>query len=285
MASLATVPNDVEEIDLPFVLGRMNFSQDIARATSNLLDPAKTYRPLEAHEVKIRDARPIRDRLDLDAEGFVLLDHISSVSHLRDPKQLEGVYHNEIGPLIKKTTGADVVIPYRAYCQVRLSQRARGENGDETTRPAGFVHADVTRKTFRQWVSWVQQAEGVTVPSYRRVALYNAWRAVSPPPQDFPLAVADGLSVKSGKYVVMDNVTGLEGEGPSVETRLALYDPDNKWYYFSNMRASELIVFKTYDSKFNDDQTVMHSSFNNTARYPDATPRESIEARFFAFWL
>jgi len=285
MASTATLSNQAQEIDLPLVLGRMNFSRDIPRATSNLIDPAKTYRPLEAHEVEIRDARPIRDRLDLDREGFVLLDHNSSVSHLRDAKQLEGVYHDEIGPLIKQITGADVVLPYRAYCQVRLSQRAPGESGDETTRPAGFVHADVTGKTFLEWASYVQQAEGVTVPPYRRVALYNAWRAVSPPPQDFPLALADGFSVKSGKYVVMDNVTGLEGEGPSVETRLALHDRDNKWYYFSNMRANELLLFKTYDSKFNDAQTVMHSSFNDTARHPDAAPRESIEARFFAYWL
>ena len=285
MASPATASNQAEEIDLPRVFGKMNFSRDIPRATSNLIDPTKTYRPLETHELEIRDARPIRDRLDLDREGFVLLDHTSSVSHLRDAKQLEGVYHDEIGPLVKKITGADVVLPYRAYCQVRSSQRAPGENGDETTRPAGFVHADVTRKTFLEWASYVQQAEGVAVPAYRRVALYNAWRAVSPPPQDFPLALADGFSVKSGKYVVMDNVTGLEGEGPSVETRLALYDRDDKWYYFSSMRENELLLFKTYDSKFNDAQTVMHSSFDDTASHPGAAPRESIEARFFAFWL
>ena len=285
MATPSTAPREPDVADLPYVYGTMNFSQHVARATSNLIDASKTYRPLEAHEVKIRDARPIRDRLDLDKEGFVLFVHVSSVSHLRDIKQLKGVYHDEVGPLIQSISGADIIIPYRAYCQVRLSQRARGENGDETTRPAGFVHADITQKTFLEWAQWVQKDEGVDVPSHRRVALYNTWRAVSPPPQDFPLALTDGLSVKSGQYVVMDNVTGLEGEGPSVETRLALYDPEDRWYHFSNMCETELLVFKTYDSKFNDEQTVMHGSFNNTAAYPDANPRESIEARFFAFWL
>lgn len=285
MAGSADVAMVDAELDLPSVSASLNFSQNIPRARSNVSDPSQTYRPLETHKVTIRDARPIRDQLDLDREGFRLLHHVSSVSHLREAKQLEGVYHDEIGKLIKEISGADFVLPYRTYCQVRLSQRAPGENGNDTTRPAGFVHADVTKKTFHDWAKWVQQDEKIQVPPYRRVVMYNTWRAVSKPPQDFPLALTDGFSIKSGKYVVMDNVTSMEADGHTVETRLARYDPEDKWYYFSNMREDELLVFKGYDSKFNDDQTVWHSGFNNTEKHPNATPRESIEARFFAYWL
>ncbi|MGF6604057.1 hypothetical protein P3T23_008812 [Paraburkholderia sp. GAS448] len=285
MSGFAAAARAYTEIHLPSVEAYMNFSQNIPRARSNVIDPSQTYRPLEAHKVIIHDARPIRDYLDLDKEGFILVDHVSSVSHLRDAKQLEGTYHDEIQAAIKKISGADYVLPYRTYCQVRLSQRAPGENGNDTTRPAGFVHADVTQETFHDWARWVQEDEKITVPPHKRVVMYNTWRAVSKPPQDFPLAFTDGFSIKPGKCVVMDNVTSMEAEGHTVETRLGLYDPDDKWYYFSNMSEEELLIFKGYDTKFNDDQTVWHSSFNNTELHPNATPRESLEARFFAFWV
>src|SRR5579872_5428935 len=105
------------EVQLPSVEAYLNFSQNIPRARSSVTDPSQTYRPLEAHKVTIRDARPIRGQLDLDREGFVLLDHASSVSHLREAKQLEGTYHDEIGAVIKKVSGADYVLPYRTYCR------------------------------------------------------------------------------------------------------------------------------------------------------------------------
>lgn len=270
---------------LPSVNVVLNFSQDIPRARSSVLDPSQTYMPLEPHEITIRDARPIREQFDLDQQGFALLDHKSSVTHLRDPKQLDRVYHDEVGSFIKSVSGADIVLPYRIYLQCRLSQRAPGENGNATTRPAGFAHADITEKTFRDWVRWVQDDEKVPVPAFRRAALYQTWRAVSKPPHDYPLTLADARHTRTGHYVVMDNITSLEKDDHTVETRLGLYDPAQQWYYFSNMRDDELLVFKGYDSQYNDAQTVLHTGFDNTGLHPDASPRESIEARFFAFWL
>jgi len=284
MASSAPMAAN-DGMDLPSVMASVNYCQDIPRAYSSVAHPETNVRPLETHDVVIHDARPIRDRLDLDVEGFNLFDHHSSVSHLRDATALQATYHDEVGAFIKQISGADIVLPYRAYCQVRLSQRAPGEKGNDTTRPAGFIHADVTLKTFLNWSRWVQDEEGVQVPSWSRCTLYNTWRAVSKPPQDFPLALTDGMSVKPGKYVVMDNDVGLDDPDRAIETRLGVYDPDDRWYYFSNMHADELLVFKGYDSNFEDVQTVMHTGFNNTKKHPDATPRESIEARFFAFWL
>ena len=278
----ATAPTEAQ---LPSVQVTLNFSQDIPRARSSVVDPAQTFMPLEPHEITIRDARPIREQFDLDRQGFALLDHKSSVSHLREPKKLDAVYHEEVGEFIRKISGADIVLPYRIYLQCRLSQRAPGEKGDATTRPAGFAHADITQKTFNDWVRWVQEDEKVKVPEFKRAALYQTWRAVSVPPHDYPLTLADARHTRTGHYVVMDNITSLETDDHTVETRLGLYDPAQRWYYFSNMREHELLVFKGYDSRYNDSQTVLHTGFDNTAKHPDATPRESIEARFFAFWL
>ncbi len=285
MSSEATAKRRSVESELPFVVSTVNYCADVPRASAYVVTPEKNYRPLVATTVKIRDARPIREQLDLETYGFALFDHKSSVTHLRSAEQIDGPYHKEVGKLISDISGADFVLPYRKYMQLRLSQRAPGESGNEFTRPASFVHMDFTQKSFRDFIRWVQEAEGVTPGEYSRVVFYQTWRALSPPPQDYPLALTDGISVKPGNYVVMDNYITADATGDNVvETRLGKADPDDRWYYFHNMRPDELVVFKGNDTRFGDTQSVLHTGFDNTIAEPDAIPRESLEARFFAFW-
>jgi len=285
MSSTAIARDKPTESELPFVTATVSYCADIPRAQAYVVTPEKNYRPLIATTVKIRDARPIREQLDLDQQGFMLIDHKSSVTHLRTPEEIDATYHQEVGALIKQISGADFVLPYRKYMQLRLSQRAPGEHGNEFTRPAGFVHMDFTQKSFQDFIRWVQETEGVSPGEYSRVVFYQTWRALSPPPQDYPLAITDGRSVKPGNYVIMDNYITSDMSGDNVvETRLGKADPQDRWYYFSNMRIDELLVFKGNDTRFGDSQSVLHTGFDNTAAEPNAVPRESLEARFFAFW-
>ncbi|MGF6899847.1 hypothetical protein P3T22_001089 [Paraburkholderia sp. GAS348] len=89
MVTPPTAPREPDVVDRPYVRGRMNFTWNVASATSNLLDPSKTCRPLETRETRIWDACSTRGSLGLGREGFVPLDHSGSVSHLRDIKQLD----------------------------------------------------------------------------------------------------------------------------------------------------------------------------------------------------
>jgi len=50
------------------------------------------------------------------------------------------------------------------------------------------------------------------------------------------------------------------------------------------MNPHELLVFKGYDSEIPLAMNAMHTAFDNPAAGPNAIPRESIEARFFAFF-
>jgi hypothetical protein len=286
MLGTATSEREKARSELPFVTATLNYSAETPRARAYVLTPEKNHRPLAPTGVKIYDARPIRGELDLEKEGFALLDHRSSVTHLRTPQDIDSIYHQEVGKLIREISGADFVLPYRKYMQLRLSQRAPGENGNEFTRPAGFVHMDFSHRSFLDFVRFVQEAEGVTPGVYRRVVVYQTWRALSPPPQDFPLAVTDGRSVKPNNHIIMDNIISSEEDGADnvLETRLGRADPDDRWYYFSNMRVHELLVFKGNGTGPSDTQNVLHTGFDNTVAEPNAIPRESLEARFFAFW-
>jgi hypothetical protein len=67
---------------LPSVSAVVNYSVPIeGHAIQDVLRPENTHIPLESHTVTVRDARSIRDELDLDKEGFVLLDFQSQTLH------------------------------------------------------------------------------------------------------------------------------------------------------------------------------------------------------------
>ena len=125
---------------------------------------------------------------------------------------------------------------------------------------------------------------GLKMRPYRRIVAYQTWRALSEPPQDFPLALTDSRSVEPGQYVVMENITGpREQLGAVGDSRMAL--PGNHtWYYFSGLTSREVIVFKGYDTANPEGLNVYHASFDNRRAEPNAHPRASIETRMLAFW-
>jgi len=129
------------------------------------------------------------------------------------------------------------------------------------------------------------EAEGAKVAPYRRFAVYQTWRVLSQPPQDNTLAICDGRSVPASDAVVFEAVVGPKGvPGSQFKARICKYRADHRWYYFSNMYPEELLVFKGYDSEIPLAMNAMHTAFENPAAGPNAIPRESIEARFFAFF-
>jgi hypothetical protein len=151
--------------------------------------------------------------------------------------------------------------------------------------PAGYAHLDFTRKALLENADLVLDKAGLPRKNYRRIALYQTWRAVSEPPQDYPLALMDGRSPEPGHVVILDNIIGpREIPGNISETQLAIAGKSDEWYYFSNMREDELLLWKGFDTDLGDRLNVFHTGFNDTANRPNAKPRESIEARVFAYW-
>lgn len=275
---------DADIDSLPHFLASFPYTPKGGDFPRDLSNDDRDY-PGDWQLTKVRDARPIRDRLDLDEEGFILVDYPTRYGDLRHVAALEQPYHAEHLGLVERLSGADLVIPYRPYLQVRMSPRKTVPgvtDSIDNARPAPFPHADINGRTFLNWTRAAREDEGVEVRPFQRAAMYQTWRAVSEPPQDYPLALTDGRSVKPGHYVLMDSVG--EGRDEGVQTRMALHDPDQLWYYFSNMTKDELLVFKGFDTQFEDRQSVWHVSFDTQDQFPHARPRESIECRFLAFW-
>jgi hypothetical protein len=172
------------------------------------------------------------------------------------------------------------VLPKRVDLVMRASVQKPGQ---EAT--AGAAHADYTRRSVREQAELVLAANGQAGRPFRRVGVYQTWRALTPPPQDRPLAVCDGRTIREEDRLPVANVIGREDDPTKVfETTLAQYNPDHRWFYVPNMQLDDLLVFRGADSDADMNLNVFHTGFTDPTAGPAAVARESVESRFFCFF-
>jgi hypothetical protein len=114
-----------------------------------------------------------------------------------------------------------------------------------------------------------------------RFAIVQVWRAIADPIYSNPLALADARTVAAADLIK------AERRYPHRvgETYQLAYNPAHRWCYFPHMRRDEAIVFKVYDSQTDGRaRFTPHCSFVDPTTPPGAPPRQSIEARTFAFF-
>ena len=242
---------------------------------------------LEEHRIRVQDARPLRAQLDLEREGFRLVDHASAMHDWRDADEVQRVYQPEIRELIAALTGADLVVATGVV--LRWGERA-AESGSASinSRPARFVHVDYSRESFDDFA--VQHLHSIGVEDTAawlngRYVAYNIWRVLSPPPQDVPLGICAAPSTAAEDVVT--GVAVIDAPGmPEWRFGSSLYrhNPAHRWYYFPDMHPGEALVFKAFDSDRARVQGCPHSAFNDPGCPPDVTPRASAEIRAYAFF-
>ena len=96
------------------------------------------------HRVTIRDARPCRDQLSLEREGFVFVNHETRVRDFHDSGELTSVYYPEIERLVKKHTGAARVLIFDHTLR-SADEAAQAERN--LREPVKVVHNDYTARS------------------------------------------------------------------------------------------------------------------------------------------
>jgi hypothetical protein len=98
--------------------------------------------------------------------------------------------------------------------------------------------------------------------------------------RDRPLALCDAASVAADDLVASDLIyPNRNGETYSVK-----FNPDHRWFYFSEMAADEALLLKCYDSATDGRaRFAPHTAFVDPTTPKDAPPRESIELRTLVF--
>lgn len=73
---------------------------------------------------------------------------------------------------------------------------------------------------------------------------------------------------------------------PRYEVTNMAHNPNQRWYYASDMTPEEAWVFKIFDSKSTDEtaRCAVHSSFPLATQKDSGPPRQSVEVRCFVFW-
>lgn len=253
----------------------------------------------EYHRVAVRDGRAIKDRFNLDGNGFVLAEHVSAVTDFHDSKQIDDLYTREVTEIVKKLTGADRVVSrgWMIRTSGELPERKvvgyAHQGGIQP--PAADAHVDFTPATAERIARRTYEENFPDEKPYSRFIASSLWRTFSPPPQDWPLALCDGASVgleegTPNTLVIVDEIPDREtmladipDEDEAIRAAIFHYNPEHRWWYFSNMNRDEVVLLKFHDSDDTKAIRVPHTAFHDPS-FPDASPRESIEVRTIAYF-
>lgn len=246
-------------------------------------DHSKTFVPTAKHRVRFHDLRADgAPSPSLDAEGFTLIAHRSEAADFGDARQHDA-YSEELRQLLCELTGSPLV--FVSPLMVLRSRSHPHYSGDVIAdRVAEMVHCDRTDRSVRMEAAVALRHRGIdTMPEGRLVA-YNLWRVLSPPPQDFPLALCDLRTVRAEHLVRADSTGDPTSSGEELEFYLPLFDRGHRWCYFSNLTRDELLMFRQYDSAASGPSGVPHTAFRDPSCASSAATRVSVEARAYVFF-
>jgi len=245
----------------------------------------------EPHRVMIRNGRRAPRRPTLASHGFELFASASAVKDFADRGEVDAVYPGEVVAALKRFTGADLVVT------IGPTWRRSADTGAGTVQPpAADVHVDTAPGFAPRLAQSLFEAEAAAGRSYRRFLVTSLWRAYSPPPQDWPLALCDGTSIAPEEGVHNYLVRCQSRPDPAAmrapvaheeELPAALifrYAPHHRFYYFPDMSRDEIVILKLHDSDHDQAWFAPHTAFHDEARR-GARPRHSIEFRSVAYWL
>ena len=238
----------------------------------------------DSRTVWIADGRPARDDFALDSSGFTLLDHDSAVTGFADADEIDRVYVPEATDLVRQVTGADQVV------SIGWVIRRAAEDKKGAQPPATDVHVDMHPGRAAARFDAMPESG-----AYSRAVMTSLWRAFSPPPQDWPLAILDYRSVDDSEgepnLLLFVDALPAPDEVPDViedadsqpAGSIFAYRPGHRWWYFPGMRPNEALLFKLHDSDHSVAWRAPHTAFHDLST-PAAHPRESIEIRTVAFF-
>lgn len=215
----------------------------------------------------------------LDREGFQIVPHRSAVKDFANREEVARIHPGEIEDLVRQVTGADRVI-VSSPGLLRFSERSGKAGSLNNSMPARFAHVDISDSTAAAFAERGCEGRG-----YARACHFNVWRAISPPPQDVPLAFCDARTIAAQDLVSADAVFDEPGKPEwSFEGLVVAHNPAHRWFYYPGMTADEAVIFKTNDSDPARAHHVPHVAFDLPGIPGDAPPRVSIEMRALAFW-
>ena len=212
--------------------------------------------------------------MTLDRQGFVLRRHETAVSSFYDQAEVSSIYYPEVEQLLREATGAAKAVAFEH--DVRCASTAERE-ATGARQAVKVVHADYTEKSAPERVRLYlpQEAEALLK---ERFAVINVWRPIKGPVLDTPLAVCDAQTLAEEDLIPTE-------EGVKHEVYPFNFSRNHRWYYFSAMTTSDVLLLKCFDSiKDGRARFTAHSAFDIPTVPARAQSRQSIEVRALVFF-
>jgi len=252
--------------------------------------PGKEYNTglYAPYPVTVRNAR-LAGPFTLREHGFCIGQHHTRVTDWQANYGPDTPYAAEVSEAAMHLCGADVVVPMGGM------MRSAGTTSATVQPPAAEAHVDFTRACAERIAARIYQSAHPQGPAYQRFIAFSLWRALSPPPQDMPLALCEGGSVRDAEgthntKVDVDEIpTGdalfapIAGEEQMAAATIFHHSPDHRWWYFPDMTPDEVVFIKFYDSDHSGAWRCPHTAFRDSSR-PDAIERHSMEFRGIAYF-
>ena len=229
------------------------------------------------HVVAIEDGRTSGDTFHIDVHGFALLDAPTAVGDLYDDAEIEATYKTETEALVRSLTGA---VRAHMFDHTRRGDSQGLRAGKTVREPSAVIHCDYTPRSAPQRVRDLMGEDAEDLLS-RRFAIVNIWRPIGHPASTSMLALCDARAHQGADLVAAER----RAKDRIGEIYLARWNKDHRWVCFPDVAPTEALAIKTYDSAEDGRaRLTLHTAFDNPAPPAGAKPRESIEARVFAFF-
>jgi len=228
------------------------------------------------HDVPIENGRE-DGPFHIDVHGFELRTIPSVVADYFDDDEIETTYRTEVEALVKQATGAARA---HMFDHTRRGDSVALRDTKTMREPSTVIHCDYTERSGPQRVRDIMGDEANALLQ-NRFAIVNVWRPLLHPAQTSLLALCDARSHAPQDLVATERVAA-DRIG---EIYLAHFNKNHRWVCFPNMTPDEALLIKTFDSAVDGRaRLTLHTAFDNPDAPIDAKPRESIEARCFAFF-
>jgi len=209
---------------------------------------------LDPREMKIFDARPDLESLDLDTQGFCVANLKTSLPETLDvlleekEVKIREIFWPEIIELARRTIVSDGRSPKYVFAlgtQKFTEDKSRGLLGSY----ARAAHADFADVVFDRAYRMLTK-RGVPEEEALKLDLMfvNTWKPFGREVSDNPLAILDWTTVDASRDV-HGLPRGAAVEKGNILVSTVTHNPNHHWMYIPNMTPEEVWFFKQADSR------------------------------------
>ncbi|CAF3910490.1 unnamed protein product [Rotaria sp. Silwood1] len=246
--------------------------------------PTSNYAKTPARII-IHDLRGKENSFNLDTHAFEVHKYDGHIhDEFDNDSEAQRSYYEELAAFLKKRLGASRVVIFNHIFRYRGPTRPIDKCDSNHKHPAIYPHVDFDEAGVRLKMKEVLGEEEAEKLMQNRFQLINIWKPIGPNPiTKNTLTICDYRSLDLEKDI---HLSELRGSAVAPLNCAISHNAQGaqKWYYMSEMRSDEMLVFKIFDSYPNVAQLCAHSGFTNE-HVPETDAQQiSIEARCFVFY-